>query len=68
MQIFIQRTGENAILMHFHAIVSDICSSAKPENILTINYRRFSSSGKLSNKFHVSSVKVIDSVGVLSFC
>ena len=31
--------GENAILMHFPAIVPDIRSSGEPENILTINYR-----------------------------
>ena len=39
MQICIERVGENAILMHFHAIISDIRSSGEPENILTTNYR-----------------------------
>ena len=39
MQICIERIGENAILMHFHAIVPDICSSGEPENITTTNYR-----------------------------
>ena len=34
-----EQIGENAILMHFHAIVTDICSSGGPENILTSNYR-----------------------------
>ena len=39
-----ERIGENAILMLFHAIVPDIRSSEEPENILTTNYRGFSSS------------------------
>ena len=38
MQIFIKRIGENAILMHFHVIVPDACSSGELENILTTNY------------------------------
>ena len=47
MQICIERIGENAILMHFHATVSDTLSSRELENILTTNYRRFSSSVEL---------------------
>ena len=35
MQICIERIDENAILMHFYAIVPDIRSSGEPENILT---------------------------------
>ena len=35
MQIRIERIGENTILVHFYA--------GEPENILTTNYRRFSS-------------------------
>ena len=34
-----ERIGENAILMHFHAIVPDIRSSGEPENIPDTNYR-----------------------------
>ena len=34
-----ERIGENAILMHFHAIVPDIHSSGEPENIPATNYR-----------------------------
>ena len=58
--------------MHFHAIVPDIRSSGEPENIRTTyctlddfpavwNYR------KLSAKFLVSSVKVIDTVDFCRF-
>ena len=39
MEIFIERIGENAILMNFHAMVPYIRSSGEPENILTTNYR-----------------------------
>ena len=39
MQICKARIGENAILMHFHAIGPGIRSSEEPENILTTNYR-----------------------------
>ena len=51
--------------MHFHAIVPDIRSSGEPQVIddfpAVWNY------GKLSTKFLVSSMKVIDMVGFLSF-
>ena len=33
MQICLERIGENAILMHFHAVVLDSRSSEEPENI-----------------------------------
>ena len=59
--ICIERIGENAILIHSHAIVTDIRSSGEPENNLITNYRR------LSAKFLVSSVKVIYTVGYLWF-
>ena len=65
MQICIGRIGESANLMHFHAnIVPDIRSSGEPENILTINYIRFSSSVELWKVvcYIVSSVKVIDTL------
>ena len=55
--------------MHFDATVPDINSSRKPENILITNYRLFLAVwnyGKLSAKFFVSSVKVIDTVEMLS--
>ena len=70
MQICVERIGENAFLMHFHAIVPDIRLSGEPENILTTNYRCFPgvwNYGKFSTKFLVSSVKVIVTVGFLSF-
>ena len=67
MQICIERIGEHAILMHFHAIVTDIRSSGEPENIPNTNYIWFWDYGKLSAKCFVSSVKVIDTVGFLSF-
>ena len=35
MQICIEQIGENAILMHFHAIVLNKHSSGEPENTLT---------------------------------
>ena len=38
IQICIERIGEKASLMHFHAIVPDIRSSGELENILTTNY------------------------------
>ena len=38
MQICIEQIGENAILMHFHAIVPDIRLSGEPENIPNANY------------------------------
>ena len=69
MQICIERIGENASLMRFHAIVPDIRLSGEPESIPSTNYR-FSCSvelWKLAAKFLVSSVKVIDTVGFLSF-
>ena len=47
MQMCTERIGENAILMHCHAIVPDIRSSGELENILTTNYRWFSSSVEL---------------------
>ena len=47
MQICMEWNGENAILMHFHAIVPDARSSAEPENIITTSYRWFSSSVEL---------------------
>ena len=37
MQICIEQIDENAILMHFYAIVPDIRSSGEPENILTMH-------------------------------
>ena len=52
MQICIERIGENTILMHFHAIVSDIRSYGDDFPAVW-NY------GKFSAKFLVSSVKVI---------
>ena len=33
-----ERIGENAILMHFHAIIPDIGSSGELENIPTTHY------------------------------
>ena len=62
--------GKNAILMHFQAIVPDIRSSEEPEKILTANYSindfpAVWNYSKLSAKFLVSSVKVIDTVGFL---
>ena len=39
MRICIERIGENAILMHFHAIVPDIRLSGESENIQTPSYR-----------------------------
>ena len=47
MQIYIGRIGKNAILIHFHSIVPDMHLSGEPENILTTNYKWFSSSVKL---------------------
>ena len=38
MQICIERIGESAILMHFHAVVPVIRPSGEPENILATNY------------------------------
>ena len=70
MLICIERIGENAVLMQFHAIVPDIRSSGEPENILTSDYRYFPAVWnyrKLSAKFLVGSVRVIDTVGFLSF-
>ena len=64
MQIWRERIDENAILIHFHAIRS----SGEPENILphiiddVTSVWKYS---KLSVKFLVSSVKVIDTVGFL---
>ena len=37
MQICIEQIGKNAILMHFHAIVTDVRCSGEPENTLTTN-------------------------------
>ena len=37
--VCIERIGENAILMHFHAIVPDIRLSGESENIQTPSYR-----------------------------
>ena len=70
MQICVERIGENAILMHFHAVVPDILSSGEPENIPATNYGSFPAVwnyGKLSGNFFLSSVKAIDTVGFLSF-
>ena len=70
MQICIERTGENAILMHFQTIIPDKRSFGVPENILTTNHSDFPAVwdyGKLYDKFLVSRVKVIDTVGFLSF-
>ena len=39
MYICVERIGENANLMHFHAIVPDIRSSGEPEHIIATNYR-----------------------------
>ena len=53
------------------AIAPDIRSSRAPENILTTNFiddfPAVLNYGKLSAKFLVSSVKVIDTVRLLSF-
>ena len=45
--LYQERIGENAILVYLYAIVLDIRSSGEPENILTINYTRLSSSMEL---------------------
>ena len=39
MRICIERIGKNAILMHFHAIISDIRSSGELQNILITNFK-----------------------------
>ena len=39
MHICIERIGENANLIHCHAIVPDIRSSGEQEHIITTNYR-----------------------------
>ena len=70
MQICMERIGENAILMHFDAISPDIRSSGELENIPTQIIDHFPAVwnyGKLSANFILSSVKVIDTVGFLSF-
>ena len=70
MQICSEQIGKNAILMHLHAIIPGISSSGELENILTTNFKWFSSSVELwevAAKFLVSSVKDIDTVGFLSF-
>ena len=57
-------------LMHFHAIVPDIRSSGEPENIpaqIIDEFPAVWNYGKLSAKFFLSSVKVIDTVVFLSF-
>ena len=66
MQICIERIGENVFLMHFYAIVPDISCTWRtflPQIIddfpAVWNYR------KLSAKFLVNSVRVIDMVGFL---
>ena len=63
-------TGKNATLMHFHVIVPDIRLPGQQENILTTNYRCFSAVwnyGKLTAKFLVSGIKVIDMWDVCRF-
>ena len=35
---YLERIGENAIVMHFHAIVQDIGSSGGPKSIPNTNY------------------------------
>ena len=74
MQICMEHSGENAILMHFHAIVPDTRSSGEQENIwrtfrtqIIDDFPAVWSYGRLSAKFFLSSVKVIDTVGFLSF-
>ena len=73
MQICIGLQGENAILMHFHAIIPDIRLSGEQENILTTNFflkNDFPAAwdyGKMSLKFLGSRVKVIDEIFVLFF-
>ena len=70
MQVFIERIGENAILIHFRAIIPDIRLSGEPENILTTSYRWLSSSVELWEvicQILFSSVEVIDTVGVVFF-
>ena len=68
MQICMKRIGENAILMHFNAIVPVICSSGELDNILTTNLQMiFQQCGTAwEAKFIVSNVRVIDTVGFLS--
>ena len=39
-----ERTGEDAVLMHYHLMVLDTRSSGEAENILATNYGLFSSS------------------------
>ena len=54
MQICIERIGENSILMHFHAVVRDICSSGELESILITITNDFSmvwNYGKFPAKF-----------------
>ena len=72
MQICIERIRENAILMHFPAIVPDLRASGEPENITNTHYiddfpAVWWNYGKLSSNFFLSSVKVIDTAGFLSF-
>ena len=64
MQICIERTGENAILMYFHAFAPNICSF---QTQIIDDFSAVWNYGKLSAKFLVISVKVIDTVGYLSF-
>ena len=47
MQICTEQIGENAILMHFHAVVPNIRPPGELENIIAKNYIRFSSSVEL---------------------
>ena len=70
MRICIERIGENAILMHFHAIVQ---GTRYLENRRTFKLQVIDdfpavwNYEKLSAKFLFSRVKVIDAVGFLSF-
>ena len=43
MQICIERIGENAILMHFHAIVPDIRSSGEQFSLVFKNIKKLPS-------------------------
>ena len=74
MQICIERFGENAIFMHLDAIIPDIRSFGEPENIrrtfrtqIIDDFPAVWNCGRLSAKFFISSVNVIDTVGFLSF-
>ena len=68
MQIYIKQIGENAILVHFHDQIYVYLENRRTLQTQIIDdFPAVWNYGKLSAKFFLSSVEVIDTVGFLSF-